>query len=320
MNKFSKKIIKFALTTAASSVIIMLVSKETAEAASGVSAAVTACPELATDMELALISKTGPTSGRIRITGIVKNLSSRPWAAANLNHRLQMMLTQKNSDTQRDEPVQPAIGIAQLAPGQQYRIDHQLNWDTTIHTAYPKFMVHISEVGVPRSDCRSANKRKEISAVEINKLFVAPLVSVSAASHQPLKIQHYRLLGGVGINTVEATLVYRKTSAGAGKLSASVAAPYSGIADEIPITGNSGTVKIHINIPCQLKDAANLQPQPVTITYRLWSSFSLSGASSWLAGFSTQQAIAYNELCVAVPGAPNPSAVPASAAQSPRTL
>lgn len=271
------------------SAIFLIVFSIDSEAATA-TAHSTSCPQFVTDIEVSLVSKTGPTTGRVRVTGVLKNLSHTAWTAPSPKQRLQMVLARKNSEQQSNgDAVQPAIGITQLAPGQQYRIDHQMAWD--VNASNPKFIVRVSNIG-----CRVDGSHKEISAAEINKLFVA---SSSPSATQPLKVQSYRLLGGVGINTVEATLVYRKASSAAGKLTASVAAPYSGISDEIPIAGNHGAVKIHINIPCDFKITSKLTPPPITITYRLWGSLSLSGSSSWVAGFSTQQVISYNELCVA---------------------
>lgn len=260
------------------------------------------CADPAADIEVTLVSKTGPTTGRVRITGIVRNLGSVAWDATTPSHRLQMILAQRNSEAQPDgDPVEPPIAIAQLLPGQQYRIDHQMNWDANKSTLYPKFVMWFSNFGqvgaYPVSyspDCRSDNDRKEITAADINKLFV----SLPSAG-QRLKVQNYRLLGGVGVNTVEAILAYDRSSAAPGKVIASVSAPDNGTADEVPIAGNSGTAKIRVYIPCGNKDVSNLLPRPVVITYRLLSSLSFPGGSNWVVSFSTGQPIPYRELCVA---------------------
>ncbi len=260
------------------------------------------CADPAADIEIALVSKTGPTTGRVRITGIVRNLGSAAWAATTPSHRLQMILAQRNSDVQANgEPVEPPIAIAQLLPDQQYRIDHQINWDASKSTLYPKFIVWFSDSGqvgaYPVSynpDCRVDNDRKEITAADINKLFVSP-----PSAGQPLKVQNYRLLGGVGVNTVEAILAYDRSSAAAGKIIASVAAPYSGTSDEVPIAGSSGTVNIRVHIPCDNIDASSLPLRPVVVTYRLLSSLSFPGGSNWVVSFSTEQLIPYRELCAA---------------------
>ncbi len=267
------------------------------QAASSASGA-TPCADPAADIQLALIAKSGPGAGRVRITGIVKNLGNATWTATGPSHRLQMVLAQKNSEARQDGvPVQPAIAIQQLSPGQQYRIDFQTDWDVAASTSYPRFMVYFFDSGkigtqpAPRRDCRSDNNRREITAADINKLFQ------QAAPAKPLVIQGNRLLGGVGVNTVETLLAYHRSSANAGKLTASVAAPYTGTSDEVPISGNNGTARIRVHIPCDMKDASGPAPRPVTITYRLWGSLSLPGGSGWVPSFSVEQAIPYRELC-----------------------
>lgn len=261
-----------------------------------------ACADPAADIEVALVSRTGPVTGRVRITGIVRNLGSVAWTPTSPSHRLQMVLAVKSSEAPPNGvPAEPPIAIAQLSPGQQFRIDHQMDWEANKNTAYPKFIVRFSDLGqvgvYPASyspDCRSDNNRKEITAADINRLFTPAPSAV-----QPLALQSYRLLGGVGVNTVEATLVYKKISAAAGKLTASVAAPYSGTADQVPMAGSSGSVKIRVYIPCEHKDASSLPSRPVAITYSLWSRLSFPGGSNWVASFSTEQSIPYSELCTA---------------------
>ncbi len=82
------------------------------------------CADPAADIEIALISKTGPTTGRVRITGIVSNNGSAAWVATSRSHRLQMVLARKDSATRPDGiPVEPAIAIAQLKPGERFKID-----------------------------------------------------------------------------------------------------------------------------------------------------------------------------------------------------
>jgi hypothetical protein len=274
------------------------------EAADGSSApASIACADPAADIETTLISKTGPATGRVRITGVVKNLGTATWIATSPSHRLRMLLLQQDSEARpQGNPVQPPIAIAQLSPGQQFRIDHQMDWDTRQSTSYPRFIVKFSDSGRIGAyskryhpDCRTDNNRKEVTAADINKLF-----GPAAPSGKPLTVQGYRLLGGVGGNTVEALLDYSKTSAAAGKITASVAAPYRGTSDAVPIEGNSGGARIRVQVSCDIQNASTV-PRPVDITYRLWGSLGLPGSSSWVVSFSTGQSIPYSELCGAVP-------------------
>jgi hypothetical protein len=291
--------VKYALTTTGCCAAVLLIFSLVAEDAASSAPGATPCADPAADIELALISKSGPTAGRVRITGIVKNLGTVPWTAMSPSHSLKVVLAQRNSKARPDgEPVQPAIAIRQLAPGQQYRIDHQVDWEAVKHASYPRFIVRFSDPGQAgarpaayRLDCRSANNRKEITAADINKLFQ------TAAPEKPLKAQSSRLLGGIGVNTVETELVYHRNSAYTGKLTASVAAPYSGTSDEVPISGKSGTAQIRVHIPCDVKAASGRDARPVTITYRLWSSLGLPGGSASAPSFSIKQSIPYHELC-----------------------
>lgn len=262
------------------------------------------CADPAADIEIALISKTGPTTGRVRITGIVKNVGSAAWVATSPAQRLQMVLAQQSSaDPPDTEPVEPVIAIAQLKPGEQFKIDHQVNWDARTRGLYPKFILRIFDtgattlVGATDRDCHSDDNRKEITAADINKLFgpVPP-------SGPLLRLQHYHLLGGVGVNTVAATLSYDRSSSVPGEITASVAAPYSGISEEVPIAGKAGTASVRVNIPCDRKQTSNSPPPPVVITYRLWGSTGLPGASSGLLGSSLEQSIPYGKLCPARSG------------------
>jgi len=178
-----------------------------------------------------------------------------------------------------------------------------MNWDTSKSTSYPRFIVKFSDSGrigaYParyHPDCRTDNNRKEVTAADINKLF-----GPAAPSGKPLTVQSYRLLGGVGVNTVEALLGFSKTSAAAGKITTSVAAPYRGTSDEVPIEGNSGSARIRVHIPCDIQNASTVPSRPVDITYRLWGSLGLPGSSSWVVSYSTEQSIPYSELCSAAP-------------------
>lgn len=256
------------------------------------------CADPAADIELALISKSAPGSGRVRITGVVKNLGTATWTATGPSHHLQAVLARQDAGTQPEgKPVQPAIAIRELAPGQQYRIDYQTDWDTG-GKAPPRFILRFFEVGRIgarpdnyRPDCRADNNRKEITAADINRLFQP------AAPPPPLKVESYRLLGGIGVNTVETQLVYRRDMAGAGKVTAAVAAPYAGTSDEVPLGGNSGTVKIRVHVPCDVQERTGAGPPAVTITYRQWSALGLPGSAAWVPGFSVEQSIPYRELC-----------------------
>lgn len=257
------------------------------------------CADPAADIELALISKTGPSAGRVRITAVVKNLGSVAWTATSASHYLQMVLTRRDDGTRPEgEAVQPAIAIRQLAPGQQYRIDYQTGWDADIKASRPRFIAHFFDAGqagahsaTPRNDCRSDNNRREITAADIDKLFQP------AAPPQPLRVESHRLLGGIGVNTVETQLVYRRDAANVAKLTASVAAPYTGTSDDVPLSGDSGTVKTRVHIPCDAPKTAGANPPPVTITYRLWGALGLPGGAGWVPGFGVEQSIPYRELC-----------------------
>jgi hypothetical protein len=296
---------KYLLTATGCCTVMLAAFSLGAEAADGSSApASITCADPAADIEMTLISKTGPATGRVRITGVVKNLGTATWIATSPSHRLQMVLAQKDSEANPPgNPVQPPIAIAQLSPGQQFRIDHQMNWDTSKSSSYPRFIVKFSDSGQIGAyparyhpDCRTDNNRKEVTAADIDKLFGS-----AAPSGKPLTAQNYRLLGGVGVNTVEALLGYSKTSAAAGKITASVAAPYRGTSDEVPIEGNSGSARIRVHIPCDIQNASTVPARPVDITYRLWGSLGLPGSSSWVVSFSTEQSIPYSELCGAAP-------------------
>jgi hypothetical protein len=298
---------KYLLTATGCCTAMLAAFSLGAEAADGSSApASVSCADPAADIEMTLISKTGPTTGRVRITGVVKNLGTVTWVATSPSHRLQMVLTQQDSEANPlGHPVQPPIAIAQLSPGQQLRIDHQMSWDTSKSTSYPRFIVKFSDSGrigaYParyHPDCRTDNNRKEVTPADINKLF-----GPAAPSGKPLTVQSYHLLGGVGANTVEALLGYSKTSAAAGKITASVAAPYRGTSSEVPIEGNSGSARIRVQIPCDIQNDSTVPSHPVDITYRLWGSLGLPGNSRWVVSYSTEHSIPYRELC----GAPPPN-------------
>ncbi|HSD96801.1 MAG TPA: hypothetical protein VLB06_06620, partial [Sulfuricaulis sp.] len=116
---------KYLLTTTGCCTAMLAACSLGAEAADGSStpASIT-CADPAANIELALISKAGPTTGRVRITGVVKNLGAATWIATSPSHRLQMVLAQRDADMDtQGKPVQPPIAIAQLSPGQQFRID-----------------------------------------------------------------------------------------------------------------------------------------------------------------------------------------------------
>lgn len=301
---------KYALTTTGCCTAVLLVFSLTVEgqAASSASGAIP-CADPAADIELALISKSGPGAGRVRITGVVKNLGNAAWTATSPSHHLQVVLARRSSGARPEgEPVQPAIAIRQLAPGQQYRVDYQTDWGTDKKDSQARFIARFFDSGKIgarpasyRPDCRSDNNRKEITAVDINRLFqpVAP--------EKALKAQSYRLLGGVGVNTVETELAYKRNSTNAAKLTASVAAPYTGTSDDVPIGGNNGMAKIRVHIPCDAKETSGPDARPVSITYRLWGSLSLPGGSGWVPSFSVEQSIPYRELCSPGPtGKTNP--------------
>ncbi|MHB8622066.1 MAG: hypothetical protein ACYC9J_00470 [Sulfuricaulis sp.] len=258
------------------------------------------CADPAADFEVALVTRTGPMTGRVRITGIVRNLGSAAWYPTTPSHRLQMVLAQKDSAAIRDGvPVEPPIAITQLLPGQEFRIDHQMDWRVGKNTLYPQFIVWFFDTGqvgtYPASyspDCHTDNDRPKITPADIDKLFAPPPPIV-----QPLNVRNYRLLGGVGVNTVQTILAYARNTAAAGKITASVTAPYSATASAVPITGRSGRAKISVYIPCDIQHAATGPLPPVVITYRLLDPPGLAGDPNWAVSFSIEQPIAYRQLC-----------------------
>ncbi|MDH3513721.1 MAG: hypothetical protein OEM83_02495 [Gammaproteobacteria bacterium] len=266
----------------------------------------TRCADPAADNEVVLVSKFGPASGRVRITGIVTNRGTTAWKPTTSTHRLRMVLASKNSAADPETQLAPPVDIFQLEPGQQYRIDHQVNWDANLNAAFPKYIVRFSDAGQVGAkagqynpNCRTDNDRREIAPSDINRLFVA------RPPDPPLRIQDYRLLGGVGINTVETTLSYSKNSANAGKITASVADPDSGTANAIPVSGSTGNTKLRVHVPCDRKNIPNFVQPDVSITYRLWGSLILHGGSGWVPGYSVEQTIPYRELCpIQPPGKP----------------
>ncbi|BAV32463.1 hypothetical protein SCL_0139 [Sulfuricaulis limicola] len=291
---------KYVLTATACAAAVLAVFSPVAGAETGASVSgAVPCADPAADIELALISKSGPGTGRVRITGVMKNLGTVAWTATGPSHHLQAVLARQDAGTQPDgEPVQPAIAIRELAPGRQYRIDYQTDWDAGRKAPPPRFILRFFDAGRIGTrpdnyhpDCRADNNRKEITAADIDKLFQP------AAPPPPLKVESYRLLGGIGVNTVETQLVYRRGMTHTGKLAATVAAPYAGASDDAPLSGNSGTVKIRVHIPCDARETPGTIPPPVTITYRLWGTLGLPGGSGWVPGFSLDQSIPYRELC-----------------------
>lgn len=296
---------KRASTTAGCCAIVLAVFSLFTEGASSspVSTRPTPCADPAVDIQAVLVSRAGPDTGRVRITGQVKNLGPEPWIAMSRQHRLRLeLVTITSAARPNGELVEPPIDIARLDSGGQFKIDHQLNWKISQDASYPRFLIRFTELGKPdressRADCRPDNNRKEIAPADINRLFSAPPVAPS-----PLKIVSYRLLGGEGINTVESTLAYNRNSPAAGKITASVAAPYSGSTEEVSIAGNSGTAPMRVHVPCDRKPESGLPAPSVVITYRLWGSISVSGVPSWVAGFSAEQSISYQDLCPAKPG------------------
>jgi hypothetical protein len=301
--------VKYALTITGCCAAVLLVFSLVAEGAVSSAPGTTPCADPAADIELALISKTGRSTGRVRITAVVKNLGNVAWTATSPSHHLQMVLARRDNGARPEgTPVQPAIAIRHLAPGQQYRIDHQLDWETGKHAAYLRFLARFSDAGQtgarpapPRPDCRPDNNRREITAADIDKLFQP------AAPPLPLKVVSYRLLGGIGVNTVETQLAYRREAANVAKLTASVAVPYTGTSDDVPLNEDSGTAKIRVHIPCDAPETPGANPPPVIITYRLWGTLGLPGGAGWVPGFSVDQSIPYRELCGPGPAdKPNP--------------
>ena len=294
---------KHALTTGCVTTVLLVFSLTVDGQAASSTSGATPCADPAVDIQATLVSRTGPDTGRVRITGQVKNLGPEPWIAASRQHRLRMELVVKKAGAPADgELVEPPVDIARLDSGGQFRIDHQLNWKVSQDASYPRFLIRFTELGKPdrvssRADCRLDNNRKEIAPAEINHLFGA-----APAAGIPLKLVGYRLLGGQGINTVETVLAYDRNSPAAGKIMASVAAPYSGLADEMPIAGNSGKTPMRVHIPCDKDSATTLSTPSVTITYQLWGQVSVSGVPSWVASYRVVQSISYDVLCPTKPG------------------
>lgn len=249
-----------------------------------------ACPELAVDAELALVSKTGVETGRVRITGVVRHRRGPAWKSSNLSHYLQMALMEIDSDNpEHGHPVQPLVPIRQMGVSQQYRVDHQINWIAGRGLSYPRYVVRFDEIGATgASGCRWALSSREITPADIDRLFSVP------AHDPPLSVKNYRLLGGVGVNTLEVQLAYRRKSSLGGRITASVAAPYSGDAAPVPVSGSHGVATIRVHVPC---DAPPSRPIPISVTYRLWGSLQLPGGGGWVPSFSLEHSVPYREIC-----------------------
>ena len=258
------------------------------------------CADPAVKIEATLVSKTGPGSGRVRISGTAKNLGSTVWAPTSSSHRLQMVLNTQRSATQpAGEPVEPAVEIARLVPGQEFKIDHQTNWEIGTNQAFPRFRIELYETGkrgtLPKAyqpDCQRNNNRMELGVADIDSLFQPPVSNTS-----PLSVQGYQLFSTGGKTILETRLAYQRSSSNPGRLTASVAAPYVGTAEPTPLSGRSGSATIRVEIPCN-QTVSN--SAPMTITYRLWGSLNKPGeTSSWVGSFSAAQTISYQELCPA---------------------
>ncbi|GAQ94575.1 hypothetical protein TAGGR_1759 [Thermodesulfovibrio aggregans] len=136
------------------------------------------CPDLVAEkIEFTIVSRTGKFSGKVRITGVVKNAGSEPYISGPNQQAVHLyefipggsprLVAKKN--------------FQNLNPGQQITVTYERNWDAAstsegeFPSSYRVVIVYDPDIrmdGNPKNDdCNLNNNEKERSGADINRLF-----------------------------------------------------------------------------------------------------------------------------------------------------
>lgn len=273
------------------------------------------CADPAADIRVELLSKTAATSGRVRITGVLRNAGAAAWVPSKYGHRLVAVLAIKTSEAQPNgTPVVSGLSIDGLAPGQERRISYETNWEAKYGAQYPKFLMRFHHSVIPDysarpgydPNCRSDNDRKEIAATVVAALF-GPLTPPPP----PLRAVSHRMSGG----DLEAVLAFAKDGDSAARIR--TGAVPRGTADEVAVSGRSGTATVRVRGVCTGTPAGTLQ---LTHELVVTAGFGPLGSATVSVG-SLEQRLSLAALCLAqpaVPSAPKQKLAPAPA-KTPKT-
>lgn len=136
------------------------------------------CPDPAVqNIDFKIVSKRSQFSGKVRITGVIKNVGSEPYISA----------PERQSVYLYEVPIggTPKLvakkNFQNLNPGQVVTVSYERNWDAASPSegefppSYRLVIAYdpdITKDGNPKNDdCNSNNNQKERSGADINKLF-----------------------------------------------------------------------------------------------------------------------------------------------------
>lgn len=136
------------------------------------------CPDPAVQrIDFAIVSKTSQFSGKVRITGVVKNVGFEPYISGP-NQQEVFLYEGPMGGTPRLVARQK---FQNLNPGQEVRVVYERNWDASspaegeFPPSYKVIITYDPDIrmdGNPKNDdCNMNNNQKERSGTEINALF-----------------------------------------------------------------------------------------------------------------------------------------------------
>jgi len=129
--------------------------------------------DLAANIKCELISKRDNFNGRIKITGIVKNVGKKVWRCSASQART--LLEEKASGAR--SRVIKSEALTRLNPNQTITLEYSLDWYTA-NEFPPDYTIRIDldpdilkDQNPENDDCNSENNHKELKATTINNLF-----------------------------------------------------------------------------------------------------------------------------------------------------
>jgi len=132
-----------------------------------------------------VVSKTSPTTGRVRITGVVKNVGPDPYVSHIFKPTA--FLSETNSFRPKAERT-----FEKLAHGEEITLVYERDWPPKPPTPLPPtyylwidFPPPKTTLGGAEPDCNRSNNHKERNGAEINGLFLGPVAPPPTPRYRP---------------------------------------------------------------------------------------------------------------------------------------
>lgn len=203
-----------------------------------------------------LVSKRNEHQGRVRITGIIKNLGPGVWRSVNYNHALRAVLASSQGySSPNGNAVTSPKTIKGMSVAYEEKIVYETNWSVNQSNANKRYILRFHEIGSASyqnhpdysPDCNINNNVTEIKGSKINALFGSAKPDQIKPKENWIKLTSKKMLGW---GKVQFNLRYKKKTNKHAKIFPSITHPYSETLAAQSINGYNGASSLTLNLNC----------------------------------------------------------------------